>query len=416
MPRPPVSVVLPFHGTTADAEEALAALRRLDLREEDEVLVVDNTGKGVVPQRDGVRVVDAPREPSSYYARNEGAAVARHEWLLLLDADCVPRPDLADRYFDEEPDERCGAVVGEVEAVEGQTALVARYARSRGHLGQKMHMEWPFRPWGVTANMLVRKAAWASVGGFQEGVRSGGDTEFSWRLQDAGWTLEYRPQAAVAHAHRESVKALARQAARYAAGRRWVMSRYPGSFERPTIARDLARCAAGIVVWTLTLQPQRALFKALDGVYVTARWPAFLLSNTPPGSQTVPRADIAVVAGAFPAQDDPAPLAVIDEQSAPTLVDAQARPVRVDRAAARRLAIRYAEDDGHLRRVEGLARLAARPWTLLRARRAVDGFGALLALAPRAHRLRLAGVRRIVAATSQDEPTARALRLLTGAH
>ena len=287
MDRPPVSVVLPFHGSPEDARETLDALARLRLRPDDEVVVVDNTGRGVVPAGDGVTVVDAPREPSSYYARNEGAAAARHEWLLFLDADCVPSPDLADRYFGAGvPDGQCGAVVGEVEGVPDQPSLVAQYARSRGHLGQRMHFESAFRPWGVTANLLVRKSAWASIGGFQEGVRSGGDTEFSWRLQDAGWTLTYRPEAVVAHAHRESVKALARQAARYAAGRRWVMSRYPGSFVRPTIARDLVRCAAGIVVWAVALQPRRALFKALDAVYVGARWPAFFLSNTPPGRPT----------------------------------------------------------------------------------------------------------------------------------
>ena len=45
------------------------------------------------------------------------------------------------------------------------------------------------------ANLLVRRAAFEQVGGFYEGVRAAEDTDFSWRLQQAGWRLELRPGA-----------------------------------------------------------------------------------------------------------------------------------------------------------------------------------------------------------------------------
>lgn len=418
MDRPPVSVVLPFHGSPEDARETLDALARLRLRPDDEVVVVDNTGRGVVPAGDGVTVVDAPREPSSYYARNEGAAAARHEWLLFLDADCVPSPDLADRYFDEAPLDGWGAVVGEVVGVDGQSSLVARYARSRGHLGQRTHVEHGFRPWGVTANLLVRRAAWESVGGFQEGIRSGGDTEFSWRLQDAGWELGFRPEAVVEHAHRESVRSLARQSARYAAGRRWVMSRYPGALPRPTLVAELARAAAGVVVWTITGQLDRARFKALDAVYVASRWGAFVLSNTPPGrGDRLPPATVAVVCGVFPDREDPAALEAVRALGDDVVVDAVARPVRVERETARRLPIAYAEDDGYARRLGALAWLAVRrPVAVLRAAGAARRGTAPAAstLAPRARRLRMAGVRRVEAAGELQRPVADALARLIG--
>ena len=47
-------------------------------------------------------------------------------------------------------------------------------------------------PGAATANLLVRRAAWAAVGGFLEGIRSGGDFEFCWRVADAGGRLEFR--------------------------------------------------------------------------------------------------------------------------------------------------------------------------------------------------------------------------------
>ena len=142
--------------------------------------------------------------------------------MLFVDADCLPPASILDDYFAAPPAPRVGALAGEVVGIPDQPSLVAGYSRARGHLGQEPHVNFFYRPFGITANMLVRRAAWESVGGFQEGVRSGGDAEFSWRLQDAGWSLGYAPQAVVEHRHRETVRQLSRQAARYGAGRAWV--------------------------------------------------------------------------------------------------------------------------------------------------------------------------------------------------
>ncbi len=51
--------------------------------------------------------------------------------------------------------------------------------------------------------MLVRRDVWEWLGGFHEGVRSGADVEFCWRVQDADWSLEHRPEARVEHVVRE---------------------------------------------------------------------------------------------------------------------------------------------------------------------------------------------------------------------
>src|SRR5438445_4711374 len=108
--RPGVSVVLPFAGSREEferAREAILALRRIP---DDEVIVVDNTGVDTVSVTPGIRVVRASREPSAYYARNEGTAAARNQWLLFIDADCRPRPDLLERYFAEPIPEALGAL------------------------------------------------------------------------------------------------------------------------------------------------------------------------------------------------------------------------------------------------------------------------------------------------------------------
>lgn len=393
--RPSVSVILPFAGERDAADLALARLNQLQLRAGDEILIVDNSGSDAVMPSPSVRLVRASHEPSAYYARNEGAARATGEWLLFLDADCVPPPDLVDRYFTAPIADRVGAVVGEVKGARDQTSLVSRYARSRRHLEQELHWNSTFRPWGVTANLLVRKQAWASIGGFQEGVRSGGDAEFSWRLQDAGWELEYRPEASVWHEHRDTVSQLVRQAARYGAGRGWLMQRYPQGHPRPVLLRQLLRSVAGIVGWSMKGQFERAAFKALDGLYVTSEWLSFwLVSNRPP-TPPPPAASVGYVAAAFPA------LGVNEDVPPDSMhIEALRRPLRVDVLRQRALSVAYAEDEG------GLHRVLATAGVLIHAPRVVLGSPRKsMAIAGAARRLRAAGVSSLAA--MDEDPTTR---------
>src|SRR5260370_14188178 len=113
--RPRVSVIVPFHGDEAAASETMQALRALELREGDELLVADNTAGGVLATRfaEGFRTART-RQP--YSARNEAAARARNAWLLFTDADCRPERNLLDAYFDPAPDRPVGVLAGEVVA------------------------------------------------------------------------------------------------------------------------------------------------------------------------------------------------------------------------------------------------------------------------------------------------------------
>src|SRR5205085_5831501 len=103
--RPEVSVVIPFAGGPAQAQAAMRSLRSLDVREGDELILVDNSG-GLLDKsthgahdRPAVAVIAAPGELSPAHARNVGAARARNQWILFLDADAVPRQGLLDAFF-----------------------------------------------------------------------------------------------------------------------------------------------------------------------------------------------------------------------------------------------------------------------------------------------------------------------------
>ena len=274
MTRPHVSIVVPVGGR-ASVEPLLETLDALELRTGDELLLVDNSRTGAVAaaaRGRGVEVVRATRFASSYHARNIGAARAAGEWLLFFDADCRPLPTLLDDYFSPPAGDRAGAVAGAVTGVPDQPGLIPRYLRARGHLNQEDYLRFPYRPFAATANLLVRRAAWDEVGGFPDTIRGGGDVDLCWRLQAAGWTLEYRPNAIVEHVHREDFQELVRAWVRYGASAAWLERRYPGSYPRVAARRlpGAARCAAAATVALARGQRERAAFTALDALFEAA--------------------------------------------------------------------------------------------------------------------------------------------------
>src|SRR4051812_40411631 len=105
--RPAIDVVVPFLGPRSSLERLIVGMSRLELRADDTLTIVDNGGVGVTGNGN-VRVVEAPERRSSYYARNQGAALGSAEWLVFLDADVVPPPHLLDAYLTDAPEGKVG--------------------------------------------------------------------------------------------------------------------------------------------------------------------------------------------------------------------------------------------------------------------------------------------------------------------
>jgi GT2 family glycosyltransferase len=276
-----VSVVVPFRGDRDGANRLLAALGDLDLRDGDEVIVADNTthGTGSRAGRDGIRVVRAARERSAYHARNQGARLATADWILFLDADCRPGPGLLAAYFERSISDDHGAVAGQILGDPEQASFAARYARSRKLFD---HAEGLIRASGggaAAGNLLVRRKAFEAIGGFTEGIRSGGDLDLCRRLDADGWRLDFREGAVVHHRHRANLPSLLGAVARYGAGARWLNERYPGSSPPWPLRYGLVATARDIAARLRQRQVEEAIFRGVDGLGLVAHRIGYATNN-----------------------------------------------------------------------------------------------------------------------------------------
>jgi mycofactocin glycosyltransferase len=270
---------MPFLGTEAEAEAARARFASIDRRRGDELIIVDNCPAPTVHDdpAGGITVVRAPERRSAYHARNTGVAGAGNGWLLFVDADSVLPRSLLDLFFARPPAVGCGVVAGEVVGLAEQSAVLARWARSRRGQMASHHLEVGPLPAGIAGNLLVRREAWDGVGGF--GDTPAADVELCWEVQRRGWGFEYRPEVVVEHRDPERAGQVLRQAKSYGAGVGWSRRVYGRSVPAARLARPVVRAIGGGLVWSIRGRGERALFKLFDGVWAVACWWGYVTSR-----------------------------------------------------------------------------------------------------------------------------------------
>jgi mycofactocin glycosyltransferase len=217
---PLVSIIIPARDQTSDLADCLASLAELDYPEERrETIVVDDGSKKDVSRiltSDKFRIIRLENSRGPAAARNTGAGKAGGDILAFLDADCVA----GERWLSETVPffnaAGIGAAGGRVEGFY-QKRFLDRYEEtfSSLNMGNRLILEGKSNAtfYVPTANLLVKRDAFQSLGGFREDMRTGEDVDFCWRLRDSGRALLYAPFGAVAHKHRRRLdRMLARRA------------------------------------------------------------------------------------------------------------------------------------------------------------------------------------------------------------
>ena len=218
-----LSVIIPCGSGVEMLVEQLEALERSTYGEPWEVIVVDNglsRSEQVGDRLDrfhdtlpGFRVVAAHDKQGAGYARNVGVAHSHGDNLAFVDAD-----DVVD----------VGWLAAMGAALDRHTVVVSRWdidrlndpsvraTRRNGQAdGLRRYTHPHFLDHAGGCGLGMRRAAFDDVGGFDEQFRLLEDTDLSWRLQLAGHTLTFVPDALVHIRFRPTSKGSFRQAFGY---------------------------------------------------------------------------------------------------------------------------------------------------------------------------------------------------------
>ncbi len=186
-----VSIIVPAHNEASRIQRCLIPIVSVCRRRGWEALVVDDGSTdetGALAGRLGVQVVrnDVPRGVAG--ARNAGAARARGEILVFVDADVVAPESSLERLVQRlDTDEGVHAVGAYPEISELNPAWSARFVGLRAAMPFKLHPAREIRGFSAFQSECgaIRREVFEVVGGFPEHHRGVGMEEF-----EMGHTLE----------------------------------------------------------------------------------------------------------------------------------------------------------------------------------------------------------------------------------
>lgn len=229
-PRPIISVIIVSYNTRAMTLDCLRALyddlRASGLEDKAEVLVVDNASRdnSVEAIREAfprVKLIENRENTGFGAANNQAMRQAQGDFFLLLNSDAFPLPGAIHALHEYSCGHPEAAVVGpRLQNADGslQRSCFRFPSPSRAWLenlwissllsrvpalddyGAWTHDDEREVDFLVGACMMVRREAYAQVGGFDEDFfMYSEETDWQRRMKDAGWKIVFVPNACVTH-------------------------------------------------------------------------------------------------------------------------------------------------------------------------------------------------------------------------
>ena len=212
---PVASIVIPVYGQFAHTLGCLRALAAHPPSVGVEIIVVDDGSTDetadALPQVAGLRYHRRAANGGFIAACNDGAALARGEYLVFLNNDTVPQPgwlDALHRTFREHPD--AGLVGAQLLYPDGRLQEAGGIVFSDGSAWNYGRFESPLDPryaflretdYCSGAAIAVRSIIFAETGGFDTRFRPAyyEDTDLAFSIRARGFRVLYQPAAQVVH-------------------------------------------------------------------------------------------------------------------------------------------------------------------------------------------------------------------------
>jgi glycosyltransferase involved in cell wall biosynthesis len=202
---PLVSVIVPCYNSERTIARCLAAIINQQTSISFDVTVVDssadNTPRIVEREFPSVRLIHLETRTYAGAARNVGLRATRSPYCLLIDSDCIARPDLIERMIAQHRAERYAAVGGSLangtpRSLSGLVSYLAEFKEFMPSTPRRLVTTVP------TANVTYRREALERFGFFDEDVSMAEDILFNWKLHSAGEHILFDPAIEVTHLNR----------------------------------------------------------------------------------------------------------------------------------------------------------------------------------------------------------------------
>lgn len=209
-----LSVILTCYNDAETIATQLEALKNQEWSEPWEIIVSNNGStdgsidivekyKHKLPN---LRIIDASQKPGQPYAMNKGAQASTGESLVFCDAD-----DMVGENWVAEIGDALSRNDFVASRFETRKLNSSRFYMKSKQEDELMKFYPEFLPYAGSCGMGVKRSLFDECGGIDEKMLLIHDVDFCFRIQLAGATLCYVPEAIMHIRHRSSLRAIFRQ-------------------------------------------------------------------------------------------------------------------------------------------------------------------------------------------------------------
>jgi GT2 family glycosyltransferase len=234
-----------------------------------------------------LRVISQPNQGVAT-ARNQGVADARANWILFLDDDVSPVPELIQRHLEILCQDEQRVVLGPMLTpldIQLEPWVLWEQRMLEKQYNSMLRGKWePTARQFYTGNTSLARRHILAAGGFDPAFRRAEDVELAYRLQAQGLQFYFAPQAQVYHYAERSYQSWLKIAYHYGKND-VIMTRTKGqAWLLPTVMKEYKLRNAGVRTLTRLCLGKPAISRMAMGILKKAAWLGSRL-----GVETVPR-------------------------------------------------------------------------------------------------------------------------------
>lgn len=182
-----VSVIVPAYNAARFLGAALDSLRAQTFREFEAVVVDDGSRDGTSDVARGYPEARLVRQENAGVAaaRNRGVFETQSEWLAFLDADDLWTPEKLSLQIECGERDAAGAVFCDLQIIDIEGRDVAQPTTGVSLDMEPLLLHSDSIPQGTSSTLLVRRAVFESIGGYDESLATMADWDLLIRLRQA---------------------------------------------------------------------------------------------------------------------------------------------------------------------------------------------------------------------------------------